>query len=105
MERVAKDSGKRRAQTVEYWYRHHYRMPSSDPRFLDTTVEEMLTDYWAHEYLTNAKAHQDEVEDDEFDLAAELARIEQEESGQENGDELPDMGDIAPDPDDWEDLE
>jgi len=36
----------------------------------------MLTDYWAHYYFDNPKA-QDEIEDDEFDLEAELAKLEE----------------------------
>lgn len=36
----------------------------------------MLTDYWAHYYFDNPKA-KDEIEDDEFDLEAELAKLEE----------------------------
>jgi len=47
----------------------------NDPRFLESTVEEMLEDYWAHFYFDNPKAL-DEVEDADFDLDAELAALE-----------------------------
>lgn len=60
-------------------------MPSTDPRFLDATVEEMLTDIWAHRYSEDPKL-MDEVEDDDFD-PDEVASI---------------IG--ADDPGDWEDL-
>lgn len=40
----------------------------------------MMTDYWAHHYFDNPKA-QDEVEDEDFNLEAELARIEAEAEG------------------------
>lgn len=35
----------------------------------------MLTDYWAHKFLVDPKAAE-EVEDEDFDLEAELARLE-----------------------------
>lgn len=35
----------------------------------------MLTDYWAHHYFDDPKA-QEEVEDEDFDLAAEVAKLE-----------------------------
>lgn len=55
-----------RHKTVEFWYRRKYSLTSTDPRFLDATVEEMLADYYAHLYHDDPKAA-DEVEDDEFD--------------------------------------
>lgn len=42
---------------------------------MDCTLEEMLTDYWAHTFFEDPKAAE-EVEDDEFDLEAELAKLE-----------------------------
>lgn len=35
-----------------------------------------MTDYWAHHYFENPKAAAEEVEDDEFNLADELAKLE-----------------------------
>lgn len=49
----------------------------TDPRYLDATVEEMMTDYWAHHYYDNPKALE-EVEDEDFNLDDEIARIEAE---------------------------
>lgn len=49
----------------------------TDPRYLDATVEEMMTDYWAHHYYDNPKARE-EVEDEDFSLEAEIARMEAE---------------------------
>lgn len=37
----------------------------------------MLTDYWAHYFYDNPKAEQDTVEDTDFDLQAELSRLEE----------------------------
>ncbi len=84
-----KRRGKERSDTTEFWYRHKYSLTVTDPRFLDATVEEMMTDYWAHHFYENPKAR-DEVEDEDFDFAQELARIEAE--GEQN------------DPGDWEDV-
>ena len=57
----------------------------------------MTTDLWAHEFFENPKSTE-EFEDDEFDMAAELAAIEAE---AEAAQELP----VPPDNDaDWEDL-
>ncbi len=59
-----------------------------DPRFLDATVEEMLTDVWAHRFRDDPKLLE-EIEDDDF-----------------NPDEVADLighgGDAIPD--DWEPL-
>lgn len=52
------------------------------------TVEDMLTDYWAHTYYDDPKALE-EVEDDDFDIDAV-------------GDMI--AGAKAPDVDDFEDL-
>lgn len=67
---------------MEFWYRRKYNLTSSDPRFLDATTDEMFSDYWAHYYADNPKAH-DEVADDDFNLEDELARIELEDSADE----------------------
>lgn len=34
-----------------------------------------MTDYWAHKYFSDPKARE-EVEDDDFNLEAELAKLE-----------------------------
>jgi uncharacterized membrane protein len=47
----------------------------NDPRFLDMTIEDMMTDYYAHHYFDNPKDH-DEIEDEDFNLEAELAKLE-----------------------------
>lgn len=69
MRREAKERGKERARSVEFWYRQKYGLTEHDPRFLEATVEEMLTDYWAHHYFNNPKADQEEFEDPDFEDA------------------------------------
>lgn len=49
-------------------------MPATDPRFLDATVEEMMTDIWAHRFKNDPKLL-DEIEDEDFDLDSVAAEI------------------------------
>jgi hypothetical protein len=51
-----------------------------DPRFLDATVEEMLTDIYAHRFWEDPKAL-DDVDDEDFDIdeVADLIRHKPEE--------------------------
>jgi hypothetical protein len=46
----------------------------TDPRFLDATPEQIETEYWAYQYRDNKV--QEEIEDDDFNLEAVLAEIE-----------------------------
>lgn len=62
--------------TYGFWFRKKYNLPPNDPRYLELTREQIAAEYWAHQYAD--KGIQDEVEDDDFDAAAELARIEAE---------------------------
>lgn len=63
-------------QTMGFWYRRKYNLPPNDPRYLEMTTEQIAAEYWAYQYAE--KGIQDEVEDEDFDMAAELARIEAE---------------------------
>ena len=60
---------------------------------MDTTVDEMLADYYAHLYFEDPKAAET-VEDDDFNIDDVAAII-----GAGHHDAGPDAG-----PDDWEDL-
>ena len=61
------------AGSLEFWFRRKYSLPPTDPRFLDLTTEDIESEYWAHYYHENAG--KEEVEDDDFDLEAEIARM------------------------------
>lgn len=87
LERRAKDAAKEAASTVRFWFRRHYRLPPTDPRFLGMTEEGMLTDYWAHYYYDKPEGEWEGGTDD-FD--EELAAMDRE------------MG-VPPD-DDFEDI-
>lgn len=65
------------ARTAEFWFRHKYRLPPTDERYLNMTVEGMLADFWAHHFFDNPKAAEQEVEDEDFDMEAELQRMAQ----------------------------
>lgn len=60
-----REAGKRRSESLEFWYRRKYGLTARDARFLDVTAEEMLTDWWAHRYYDDPKL-KDQVEDDEM---------------------------------------
>lgn len=61
--------------TVEFQFRRRYNLPPTDPRFLNATATEILTDYWAHRHSDEPK-----LRDEEFDpdFEAELAAAESE---------------------------
>lgn len=60
---------------MEFWYRTKYNLTSNDPRFLAATLEEIITDYWAHQYLADPNL-KDEIEDEDFDLDEVVASME-----------------------------
>lgn len=84
--RATKQQGREQSQEIEFWFRRKYSLTKTDPRFLDATVDDMLEDFWAHHFFENPKAL-DEVEDEGFDLEAEMAALED-----------------GADPEDWETL-
>lgn len=81
-------------KTAEFWFRQHYRLPPNDPRFLELTPLEILTEFYAHKYWENPKA-QETVEDEDFNLEDELARIEAEEAENDA---------VVDQVNDWEDM-
>lgn len=74
MYRTAKARARDLVGTVEFEFRRKYLLTETDPRFLDVTLEDMITDIWAHRFADDPKS-MDEVEDEEFDaddVAAQL---------------------------------
>lgn len=59
---------------MPFWFRKKYNLPPTDPRFLSMSEEEMLEDFWAHHFFDNPKA-EEAVEDEDFNLAEELAKL------------------------------
>lgn len=58
---------------MEFWFRRQFNLPPTDPRFLSATLDDIETEYWAHYYRENPPGK--EVEDDDFDLEAEIAAM------------------------------
>ena len=67
--------GRHRSETIEFAWRRRYGLPSTDPRYLDATYDEILIDYWAHAFTDDPKLKDDLVTDD---FAAEMAEFEAE---------------------------
>jgi hypothetical protein len=49
-------------------------LPPNDPRFLDTSIQEIELDYHTHKAAENPNAIEDETDDDVF--AEELSRMD-----------------------------
>lgn len=64
------------ANSLEFWLRRKYSLAPTDPRFLAMTPEDIEAEYWAHYYYENRSV--EEVEDEDFDLDAEIARMNDE---------------------------
>jgi hypothetical protein len=74
--RLSKEAGKRRASSLEFWYRAKYNLTATDPRFLAATIEEMAADYWAWFFKENPKATIED-EDEDFNLDEVLKQMEE----------------------------
>lgn len=89
------------AKRLSFWFRHRYHLPPTDPRFLDMTLEDIQTEYWAVHYYETKDDTKEEFEDDDFDEAAILAQIEADALEKERQREA-EQG--PPDPGDWEPI-
>lgn len=69
---------------MAFAFRRRYNLPPTDPRFLDATVEEVVIDYFAHQFAENPT--QSFAEDESFDPDAVAAQWEAE----DGDDDLPD---------------
>lgn len=72
---------------MAFQFRRRYLLPPTDPRFLDATLDEMLVDFWAWKYHEDPRAA-DEIVDDEFDVDAEVARIDAEVAGLDDWEQI-----------------
>ena len=90
--------------SVDLWYRRTFKLTPGDPLFLNTTLEDRVTEYWAWQYADNPKLLET-VEDESFDLEA-IQREWAEQSGDEPDIVIPQqLPPIDPDEvDDWEDV-
>jgi hypothetical protein len=52
-------------------------LPPTDPRFLNATIEEIETDYWAHFFFEHPNAANEVIADDpDFDIDEIKGKIE-----------------------------
>lgn len=85
--------------TADLWFRRTFRLPPNHPVYLDTTLEERLTEFWAWQYAENPKL-MDTVEDEGFDMD-DIQRQWAEDAGEEPAP----PASVDPDQiDDWEDV-
>lgn len=68
-------------QTLGFWFRRKYNLPPTDPRYLQMTRLDLLTDFWAHHYAESNVS--EEMEDEDFDLDQVLAEAEAEATASE----------------------
>ena len=75
-----KRQAREQAQSLQWWYRDRYKLPPNDPRFLSLTDADLLLEYWTAYYAAQAakgEAISFEGEDDDYNLDAILAELEQ----------------------------
>ena len=65
--------------TLEFQFRRRYRLPPTDPRFLNATRADMLVDYWAHQHADDPNVQEPDTTED-FDEELAAWEREQEES-------------------------
>lgn len=87
------------SETIEFAFRARYRLPPTDPRFLDATAEMMLVDHWAWAHYQDPKLRHELVVADGFD--DDVAEMERASLAREA--EL-DARIAAVPPDDWEEI-
>jgi len=66
--------GKELSETVGFAYRRRYSLPITDPRWLASTDEDVLVDYWAHRFCDDPKLRDEVVNEDFDDDLAEMER-------------------------------
>lgn len=92
-------------ETISFWFRRKYLLSPIDPRFLDLTLEQIETEYWAYHYFEQPPG--EEFDDDEFDEDSIMAEIEARAllKQQEQQQQAQAVAEIEPpDPGDWEDI-
>jgi hypothetical protein len=61
------EEAEKKARSVDFWYRQHYRLPLHDPRFEATSIQEMLLEHEAYLcFLGEEKKHCPKCERDTF---------------------------------------
>ena len=90
-------------KSVDFWFRTHYRLPPTDPRYLDTTLEERLSEFWAYQYSVDPKLLE-MAEDTSFNMA-DIQRQWADEAGEQPDVFIPSEPPTIVTPDDVDDWE
>jgi hypothetical protein len=61
--------------SIQFAFRRRYNLAPTDPRFLDATTEDILSDHWTHIFHAYG-VKVEEVEDDEFVLEAAIKSMD-----------------------------
>jgi hypothetical protein len=56
------------ATTYQLKFRRRYNLPPTDPRFLNATLDDIITDCLANDYADDPKLLTNVIEDTDFDL-------------------------------------
>jgi hypothetical protein len=62
------------ADQALFWFRRKYNLPPNDPRLLSLTLEDIHTEYWAHQFFEKPNMQHDE--DDDWDTEEILTALE-----------------------------
>lgn len=57
-----------------FWFRQQYRIPPTDPRYLEMSQEDLLLEYWSYRYHKDPDLDSKEMTNDGYEDA--LAEIE-----------------------------
>ncbi len=79
---------------MELWFRRTYRLPPTDPRYLDCSALDMLKEFFSYQYDDQLRAGKPITEsvDEGFDLDAEIRQIEAEAQAAADAAALKDQG-------------
>lgn len=92
---------------MEFWFRRTYRLPPTDPRYLDATPDDIATEYWAYRFHENPNTQV--AVDDDFDLEKIEAEWAAEDAAADaalvTAPPAPPPGEVPADPEDWEPIE
>jgi hypothetical protein len=95
------------ARSYEFWYRKKYNLTPTDPRFLETTAEQIEAEWWAYHYedSTASVEFDDDDENAAEDYKAKIIREGEEAEAAARRDAT--IVEMVVDPatvDDWEEV-
>ena len=64
----------REISTIDFWFRKHFNLAPTDPRYLDATREQMWVEFWCHQ-LDTLRELADEESEEEADTLEGLLKF------------------------------